>query len=133
MAAQLKNTDPGSFPELITLSYTHEGSTDEKYFRTVERACNLSSIHLQLEEFPFAAANRVGGAAPAWWEPRFRETARLMENLGSSVYMTGQLGDFIMGNRQVALELCVAGVELGQGLLYCQAVLVGPEGGIGMA
>ena len=98
MAAQLKNTDPGSFPELITLSYTHEGSTDEKYFRTVERACNLSSIHLQLEEFPFAAANRVGGAAPAWWEPRFRETARLMENLGSSVYMTGQLGDFIMGN-----------------------------------
>jgi hypothetical protein len=75
MAAQLKNADPGSFPELITLSYTHEGSTDEKYFRTVERAWNLSSIHLQLEEFPFVAANRVGGAAPAWWEPRLRELA----------------------------------------------------------
>jgi hypothetical protein len=80
------------------LSYTHEGSTDEKYFRTVERAYNLSSIHLQLEEHPFVAANRAGGAVPAWWEPRFRETARLMGRLGSSAYMTGQLGDFIMGN-----------------------------------
>jgi asparagine synthase (glutamine-hydrolysing) len=98
MAAQLKNVDSGSFPELITLSYTHEGSTDEKYFRTVERAYNLSSIHLQLEEHPFVAANRAGGAVPAWWEPRFRETARLMGRLGSSAYMTGQLGDFIMGN-----------------------------------
>ena len=99
MAAQLKNADhPGSFPELVTLSYTHEGSTDEKYFRTVERAHNLSSINLQLEEHPFAAANQAGGAVPAWWEPRFRETARLMVSLGSSVYMTGQLGDFIMGN-----------------------------------
>jgi asparagine synthase (glutamine-hydrolysing) len=98
MAAQLKNADPGSFPELITLSYTHEGSTDEKYFRTVERAWNLAGIHLQLEEHPFVAANRAGGAVPAWWEPRFRETACLMESLGSSVYMTGQLGDFIMGN-----------------------------------
>jgi asparagine synthase (glutamine-hydrolysing) len=98
MAAQLKNADSGSFPELITLSYTHEGSTDEKYFLTVERAWNLTGIHLQLEEHPFAAANRAGGAVPAWWEPRFRETARLMESLGSSVYMTGQLGDFIMGN-----------------------------------
>jgi asparagine synthase (glutamine-hydrolysing) len=98
MAAQLKNADPGSFPELITLSYTHEGSTDERYFRAVERAFNLSSIHLQLEEHPFAAANRAGGAVPAWWEPRLRETARLLARLGSSVYMTGQLGDLIMGN-----------------------------------
>ena len=98
MAAQLKNADPGRFPELITLSYTHEGSTDEPYFRAVERAYNLPSIHLQLEEHPFAAANRAGGAVPAWWEPRFRETARLMGYLDSSVYMTGQLGDFIMGN-----------------------------------
>ncbi len=98
MAAQLKNAVPGSFPELITLSYTHEGCTDEKYFRAVERAWNLSSIHLQLEEHPFVAANRAGGAVPAWWGPRFRETARLMIRLGSSVYMTGQLGDFIMGN-----------------------------------
>src|ERR1019366_6424758 len=96
--AQLKNADPGSFPELITLSYTHEGSTDEKYFRAVERACNLSGIHLQLEKLPFAAPNQAGGAAPAWWEPRFRKLARLMKGFGSSVFLTGQLGDFIMGN-----------------------------------
>ena len=98
MAAQLKNADPGGFPELITLTYTQEGSTDEKYFRTVERVCNLSSIYLQLEEFPIVAGNLVGGAVPAWWEARFRELARLMASLGSSVFLTGQFGDFIMGN-----------------------------------
>ena len=98
MAAQLKTADSGSFPELITLTYTQEGSTDEKYFRTVERVCNLSSIYLQLEEFPIVAGDRVGGAVPAWWEARFRELARLTESLGSNVFLTGQFGDFIMGN-----------------------------------
>jgi len=98
MAAQLKNEDSRGFPGLITLSYTHEGSTDEKYFRTVERACNLSGIHLRLEKLPFVAPNQTGAAAPAWWEPRFRKIARLMEGAGSSVFLTGQLGDFIMGN-----------------------------------
>ena len=98
MAAQLQNADSHRSPELITLSYTHEGSTDEKYFRAVERACNLSGIHLQLEKLPFVAPSQSGGAAPAWWEPRFRELARLMEGFGSSVFLTGQLGDFIMGN-----------------------------------
>jgi hypothetical protein len=98
MATQLKHADSHCSPELITLSYTHAGSTDEKYFRAVERACNLSGIHLQLEELPFVAPNQPGGAAPGWWEARFRELARLMESLGSSVFLTGQLGDFIMGN-----------------------------------
>jgi asparagine synthase (glutamine-hydrolysing) len=98
MATQLKHADSHGSPELITLSYTHAGSTDERYFRAVERACNLSGIHLQLEKLPFVAPSQPGGAAPAWWEPRFRELARLMESLGSSVFLTGQLGDFIMGN-----------------------------------
>ena len=98
MATQLKNADSHGSPELITLSYTHEGSTDERYFRAVERACNLSGIHPQLETLPFVAPSQSGGAAPAWWEPRFREIARLMESRGSSVFLTGQLGDFIMGN-----------------------------------
>jgi hypothetical protein len=81
---------------LITLSYTHENCPDERFFREVERACNLSGCHLPLQEYPAAAD--MAGAVPAWWEPRFRGLARRMAAMGSGVLLTGQCGDLIMGN-----------------------------------
>jgi asparagine synthase (glutamine-hydrolysing) len=83
---------------LFTFSYTHDRCPDEKYFREVERACGIAGSHLEIGDYPPIAADLAGGAAPAWWEPRFRELARRMDALGSSVLLTGQLGDLITGN-----------------------------------
>jgi asparagine synthase (glutamine-hydrolysing) len=82
----------------VTFTYTHKGSTDEKYFRAVERARNVTGIHLDLEQHPFVALTQTGNAAPAWWEPRLTELAGQLADIGSSVYLTGQLGDLVMGN-----------------------------------
>jgi asparagine synthase (glutamine-hydrolysing) len=98
MAKQLATKSPGLHAELVTFSYTHPAQSEERYFHAVERACRYPSSYLQLEEFPFVAPNRVGNAAPSWWEPRFEELSRRMAALDSSVLLTGQLGDFIMGN-----------------------------------
>ena len=84
--------------DLVTFSYTHKDCPDERYFRTMERELDLSGVHFDLEEFPLVSANQVGNSAPAWWEPRFAELARQMNRIGSAVLLTGQFGDFIMGN-----------------------------------
>jgi asparagine synthase (glutamine-hydrolysing) len=97
MVNRLQREMPGHLPDLTTFSYTHERCPDEKYFRDVERACGLSGFHLELQEYPAIAADQAG-AVPAWWEPRFRKLARRMTDLGSAVLLTGQFGDFIMGN-----------------------------------
>lgn len=83
---------------LVTFSYTHKDSPDERYFRIVERERSLSGVHFDLGQFPYVAANQAGNAAPAWWGPLFAELARHMDRIGSAVLLTGQLGDFIMGN-----------------------------------
>jgi asparagine synthase (glutamine-hydrolysing) len=98
MADRLKAENAAGFPDLFTFSYICENSTDGKYREAVEQACAARPIHFPLEQFPFVAANQVGGAAPAWWEPRFCGIASQMASLGSSVLLTGQLGDLIMGN-----------------------------------
>jgi asparagine synthase (glutamine-hydrolysing) len=82
---------------LITLSYTHPDSVDEKYFREVGRFCQLPGCYLPLDEQDAASEDQVG-AIPSWWEPRFRKLSKLMAEAGSSVLLTGQLGDFAMGN-----------------------------------
>ena len=98
MAKHLKKTAAAEETKLVTFSYTHPASSEAKYFQAVERACQYPGVHLQLEEFPFVAQNQVGNAAPSWWEPRFRELSRRMAGLDSNVLLTGQLGDFVMGN-----------------------------------
>jgi asparagine synthase (glutamine-hydrolysing) len=97
MADRLRRETPGGAPELITFSYTHENSPDERFFREVERACDVSACHLELRDYPVATADLMG-TIPALWEPRFRGLARRMEALGAGVLLTGQLGDFVMGN-----------------------------------
>jgi hypothetical protein len=98
MAADISTAGRGAPADLVTLSYTHKNSPDERYFRLVERERNLSGLHFDMEEFPFVAADQAGNAAPGWWEPLFAELARQMNRIGSAVLLTGQFGDFIMGN-----------------------------------
>jgi len=82
----------------ITFTYTHEGSTDEKYVRAVERARKQASRRLDLDKYPFVAVDQPGIAAPAWWGPRMAELGRQFAEIGTGVFLTGQLGDFVMGN-----------------------------------
>jgi asparagine synthase (glutamine-hydrolysing) len=91
MAAKLK-------APLTTISYTHEGGTDEPYFRAVEQAYGIPAIHLSLAECPFVSPEQTGGAAPRFWQARYDAVAREMESLGATVLLTGQLGDLLMGN-----------------------------------
>ena len=98
MADRLGKEAGSGFRGLYTFSYTHDRCPDEKYFREVERNCNVSAAHLQLPEYPSVTPVLAGDAAPAWWEPRFRELSRRMAAIGSGVLLTGQLGDFITGN-----------------------------------
>jgi asparagine synthase (glutamine-hydrolysing) len=98
MASHIAAARPAAQSDLVTFSYTHKDCPDERYFRVVERELNLSGVHFDLEEVPFVAANQAGNAAPGWWEPRFAELARQMNRIGSAVLLTGQLGDFTMGN-----------------------------------
>jgi asparagine synthase (glutamine-hydrolysing) len=98
MADDILAAGRGNPSALVTFSYTHKDCPDERYFRVLERERNLSGVHFDLERFPFVAANQTGNAAPGWWEPRFAELARQMNRIGSAVLLTGQLGDFIMGN-----------------------------------
>ena len=98
MADRIAQEQPGGPGRPTTFTYTHQGCADEKYFRAVERARNLTSIRLDLEEYPFVAPDRAGNAAPAWWGPRLAELARRFDTMGAGVFLTGQLGDFVMGN-----------------------------------
>jgi asparagine synthase (glutamine-hydrolysing) len=91
MAAQLN-------APLTTISYTHEGGTDERYFRAVEQAYGIPAIHLDLAQCPFVSPLETGGAAPGWWQARYAAVAREMESLGATALLTGQLGDLVMGN-----------------------------------
>lgn len=98
MADDISTARHAAPSDLVTFSYTHEDCPDERYFRVVESARNLSGVHLDVREFPFVAASQTGFSAPGWWEPMFAELARRMNRLGSAVLLTGRLGDFIMGN-----------------------------------
>jgi len=97
MADRLIKRRSGPAPPLNTFSYTHENCPDEKYFREVERACGLPGCHLELRDYPAAAADQAG-AVPAWWGPRFRGLSLRMARMGAGVFLTGQFGDLIMGN-----------------------------------
>jgi hypothetical protein len=98
MADRIANERSDGAVRPITFTYTHYGSTDERYVRAVERTRNLTSIRLDLDEFPFVALDQTGDAAPAWWGPRLTELERQLSAIGAGVFLTGQLGDFVMGN-----------------------------------
>jgi asparagine synthase (glutamine-hydrolysing) len=81
-----------------TLSYLDEDAADYRYFTAVEHHYGLPALHLPLGNCPFTAPGQTGGAAPAWWEPRYLAVAENLRCLGASTFLTGQLGDFAMGN-----------------------------------
>jgi len=62
-----------------------------------------ASSNLRAQCVPQAVWNyyrdaQTGKSLPIWWEPRLAVLAKRMESLGAGVLLTGQLGDFVMGN-----------------------------------
>lgn len=98
MAGQLISDGSVGPSELITFSYRYEGSTDEKFYQAVAKRCSLQSIRLDTATHPFVTPCSVGRGSPAFWEPRLAEIAHQMGALGSETFITGQIGDLIMGN-----------------------------------
>ena len=96
MADRLRREAPGRIPQLITFSYLQANSPDERFFREVEQSCEVTACHLELREHP-AVGDRVG-TMPLFWEPRYETLAQQMSSIGSGVLLTGQFGDFVMGN-----------------------------------
>ena len=83
---------------LVAFCYRSAASMDEKYYRAVVQSWNISSVHLETDQFPPLTSACAGGAAPTLWSPRFLEVARRMQQVKSSVLLTGRLGDLVMGN-----------------------------------
>jgi hypothetical protein len=98
MAHRLIEARKAEAPKLVTFTYTNPGSPDEPFQRAVESACGLSGIRMDLQEYPYIAPDKAGRASPSMWEPRLGEVADRMDRLGSSVFLTGQMGDLVMGN-----------------------------------
>jgi hypothetical protein len=84
--------------KLVTFSYRYPGSPDEKFFRAVEQFRGVSGLHIDMQAHPLVGEASPGEGAPMFWGSRFAEIGRRMESVASNVFLTGQLGDLIMGN-----------------------------------
>ena len=106
----------GAFPasKLVGFTYRFPGSADEKFYRAVEAACGISSEYLDTAEYPPIAPDCAGFAEPCLWAPRFLEVARRMTSIGSQTFLTGQLGDLVMGNWMDDAEQCADLVREGK-------------------
>jgi len=98
MASHLIRTGEVEAPRLVTLTYEHEGSRDTPFYAGVEKFSQVESIHESTAAYPFLTASHVGGAAPAFGERLDMQAAALARQAGAKTYLTGQLGDLIMGN-----------------------------------
>jgi asparagine synthase (glutamine-hydrolysing) len=98
MADDIAKERSGSLQKPTAFTYTHQGCADEKYVKAVERARNLTSVRLDLEEYTFVSMDQPGNATPAWWGPRLTELGRQLAGTAAGTFLTGQLGDFVMGN-----------------------------------
>lgn len=83
---------------LHTFSYREPGSVDERFITLMEKSCGAQAMHLNSDEYPAVAKERVGEAVPSFWIPRWEEMGRRMQQVGASTCMSGQFGDLIMGN-----------------------------------
>jgi asparagine synthase (glutamine-hydrolysing) len=98
MAHKLIGENRVSPASLTAVTYSHPGSPDGKYATLVHRSCSIASMQLEVATYPYISGSSLGNAAPAWWAPRNAELARRMQSAGSSVLLSGQMGDLVMAN-----------------------------------
>jgi len=83
---------------LVALSYRHEGTRDERFYKLVTRTVGIEAIEIDVQSLPFVTATEAGGMLPQPWERRHRQIAGYMKENGGAVLLTGQTGDLVMGN-----------------------------------
>jgi len=99
MADRLITTGAVRAEGLLTFSYEEPGSPDLPYMAEVEKVCQTAcAVHVDLDEFPFLSASSASASRPTFAETRLAEMRRHMRVAGSTVVLTGQLGDLITGN-----------------------------------
>ena len=98
MAAEMMRTGEVKTGRFVTLSFEHAGSLDKRFYTAVERLYGLESVHVSTADFPFVTETDAGGAMPAFWGPLLKHTAAIARQVGATTYLTGQLGDLMMGN-----------------------------------
>ena len=105
MAHRLRNESQTS--RLTTLTLRRDDSLDTRVSTAVESFCDVQPIHVATSDFRFLAEDYAGLAAPAFWQELHTHIAGLCRQRGVKTYLTGQLGDLIMGNRwDDSLQVC---------------------------
>src|ERR1039457_2230718 len=98
MAKHLQQSGGLENSRIVTLSYEHRGSIDTRFYTAVEEFCGFESIHVPADAHPFLTERDTGVAIPAFWERLRAHVSSIARQQGARTYLTGQLGDLIMGN-----------------------------------
>jgi len=107
MAHRLKESNESPASRLMTLTVCHDDSLDTRFSSAVERFCNFEPIHVASSDFRFLGEDCAGLTAPAFWQDLHTHIAGLCRERGAKTYLTGQLGDLVMGNRwDDSLQVC---------------------------
>jgi asparagine synthase (glutamine-hydrolysing) len=98
MATQLIRSEGRAPAGLRTLHVEHEGSLDRRFCTAVGEWCGTDTVHLSTTASRFLTEADAGDTLPAFWRQLHSRTAALAQQFGAHTYMTGQIGDAIMGN-----------------------------------
>ena len=98
MASRLIESGTVPARALAAFYYDSPDVNDRPFMDAVAAACRVSTIRLEIAQYPPISLHSEETPMPLWWERRLRHVSGRMAALGSSVLLTGQLGDLIMGN-----------------------------------
>jgi asparagine synthase (glutamine-hydrolysing) len=98
MASHMMRGGGAGISGLRTLSFEHEGSLDKRFYTAVEKWCRIEAVHLPTAASPFLTETDAGDTLPMFWHQLHSRTAALAQQIGVKTYITGQIGDVIMGN-----------------------------------
>ncbi len=98
MATQLIRSEGRDPSGLRTLHVEHEGSLDRRFCAAVEKWCGIDAVRLSTTTSRFLTEADAGDALPTFWHQLHSRTAALAQQCGAHTYITGQIGDVIMGN-----------------------------------
>lgn len=98
MARDLIRKGEVSAPQLVTLTFEHPGSLDAPFYKAVERYCGVQSVHTPAVAVPLLTRTNTGVASPAFSETLHERASSVAREVGAQTYLSGRLGDLIMGN-----------------------------------
>ena len=98
MAHQLVQNGSVENRRIVTLSLEHEGSIDTPFYTAVEKFCGFESIHVDVADHPFLTEAPAGSATPGMGQRLHAHNAEIARRIGAETYLTGKLGDLVMGN-----------------------------------